>query len=243
MSGKRLALIGAGLVALVVAIVFYGVSRVSTTQAQEVTPVETRVGGVSVSGEGKAEGRPDTAYLNLGFSAENSSLAAAREEAAKKMDSVLAKIKSLGVAEKDIQTSNYSVYRDQERDVFVVGNDVRVTIRNVESSSKLLDEAIDAGANSVHGISFGIEDRTALEKQAREKALQDARARAEELARLGGVRLGEPVAISEGMVTPPPIIYQERAMAQDSAGAASTTPIEPGQLEVSIQVQVTYAIR
>ncbi len=238
-----MALIGTGMVALVVAIVFYGVSRASTTQAQEVTPVETRVGGVSVSGEGKAEGRPDTAYLNLGFSAENSSLAAAREEAAKKMDSVLAKIKSLRVAAKDVQTSNYSVYRDPERDLFVVGNDVRVIIRNVESSSKLLDEAIDAGANSVHGISFGIENRAALQKQAREKALQDARARAEELARLGGVRLGEPVAISEGMVAPPPMFYEGagRGAAADTAGAA--TPIEPGQLEVSIQVQVTYAIR
>ncbi len=206
------------------------------TMAQ--TPTERRE-GITVSGEGTVEARPDTAYITLGFTAENQSVGIAQKEAAEKMAAIVEKLKALGIAEKDIQTANYSIYRDQQRKLFVVSNDVRVVIRDILSSSKLLDGAVAAGANSVHGISFGIENRTVLEKQAREKAMQDAREKATELARLASVTLGGPTAISE--VTPQgPVVYAE-AMARDSA-AGSRTPIETGELTVRMNVQVTYAI-
>ncbi len=197
--------------------------------------------GVSASGTGFVEARPDTAYITLGFTAQNASVVRAQNEVAETMNAIIAKIRALGVAEKDIQTSNHTIWRDQERKVFVVGNDVRVTVRDIDSSAQLLDEAVQAGANSVQGISFGIENRTALERQARERAMADARSKATELARLGGVALGEPVSISEGVSSPPPIIYER--MAGDMAAAEAGTPIEPGQLRVDINVQVTFAIK
>lgn len=197
-------------------------------------------GGISVSGEGSVDGRPDTAYINLGFQARNTSLSAAQQEAARKMNDVLTKIGALGVAEKDIQTSNYDIYREEQHDVFVVSNSVSVTVRNIGSAGELLDRAVAAGANSVNGISFGIEDRTALEKQARETAMAAARSKAAELARLGGVKLGKPVSISEGTAPPPPVMYE---MARAAAPADAATPIEPGQMKVTINVQVKYAIQ
>ncbi len=201
-------------------------------------PTEQRA-GISVSGEGMVEARPDTAYITLGFTAENQSVGIAQKEAAQNMSAIVEKLKALGIAEKDIQTANYSIHRDQDHNRFVVSNDVRVVIRDVQASSTLLDGAVAAGANSVHGISFGIEDHTVLEKQARGKAMQDAREKATELARLASVTLGGPTAISE--VAPPgPVVYAE-AMARDLA-AGSQTPVEPGELTVRMSVNVTYAI-
>lgn len=241
MRYRGLMLVVAGALAVLAALGIYRAGTASVPE-QEVTPVRQQaMGGVSVAGLGTADGRPDTAYVNLGFTAENKSLATARNEAAAQMTEVLDKIKQLGVAEKDIQTSNYSIWHDPERGVFVVSNEVQVVIRNVEASSRLLDGAIAAGANRVHGVSFAIENREALEAQAREKALQEARAKAEELARLGGVTIGAPIAISEGTTQPEPMYYREMAVAaEDAAGRA--TPIEPGELKVQVTVQVTYAI-
>jgi uncharacterized protein YggE len=231
----------AAVAAVALAVGMYTAGSASAPR-QEGAQVRTeRVGGVSVSGEGAVTARPDTAYLNLGFTAENASVDAARTQAAENMTAVLNRIKALGVAEKDIQTSGYHIHRDTERKVFVVSNQVSVTIRDVDASGKLLDGAVAAGANSVHGISFGIEDRAALESRARAEALRVARAKAEELARLGGVQIGAPVAISEG-VSDPPIIYQERAMAASADSAGAPTPIEAGEMEVRISVQVTYGI-
>ena len=232
------------LTGVVVAALALGVYWAATTydrgaQAQEVRQPSGI--GVSVSGEGSVDARPDTAYVNLGFQTENSSVETARQEAAQQMNAVLARIKALGVDEKDIQTSNYSIWRDTERDVFVVSNTVQVTIRRIDPSGRLLDEAVKAGANNVNGISFGIEDRAALERQARERALQNARAKAEELARLAGVQIGNPISISEG--AQPPIIYEPMAVGQAAAAEDARTPIEPGQQKVTINVEVTYAIR
>ncbi len=238
----RVFLMVAGIAAVLAALGIYRAGTASVSK-QEATPVRQQaVGGVSVAGVGEVKARPDTAYVNLGFSTENTSLAAARNEAATRMKAVLDKIRQLGVAEKDIQTANFNVWRDQERNVFVVSNEVTVIVSNVEASSKLLDEAVAAGANNVHGVSFGIENRAAWENQAREKALQAAKAKAQELARLGGVRIGAPVAISEGATAPEPLYYRDMAGGQAAEDMGAPTPIEPGQLTVTVNVEVTYAI-
>jgi uncharacterized protein YggE len=229
--------------AVALALGVYRAGSASAPRQQEVGQVRPQaMGGISVAGTGTVVARPDTAYLNLGFTAEDASLNAARQRSATQMSDVLAKLKQLGVAAKDIQTSSYNIWRDQERKVFVVSNTVNVTVRNVAASSRLLDAAVAAGANNVQGVGFGIENRAALEAQAREKALQQARAKAAELARLGGVRLGGPVAISEGVSMPEPMYAREMSTGAASVQNAST-PIEAGQQSVQVNVQVTFAIR
>lgn len=243
MRNRQLLGMTAGVMAFVLALGIYsvGAARPDIPEVAAVGQAATTTGGgISVGGEGSVDGRPDTAHINLGFTAENASVEKAKAEAAQKMNAVLNRIKALGIAARDIQTSNFNIWRDTERKVFVVSNDVSVTIRNINSTSKLLDGAVVAGANSVSGISFGIEDRTTLEKQAREKAVADAKAKATELARITGVGLGAPTAISEGAASLP-IVYPG-ARDQAMAGEKST-PIEPGQMKVSVSVQVTYAIR
>jgi len=231
----------AGAVAIVLALGIYRAGAASAPPTPTAQAQEEQRGGISVGGEGTVEARPDTAHINLGFMAENASVAVAHQQAAEQMDAVAQRITALGVAAKDMQTANYSIYRDQERKVFVVSNDVRVVIRDIQASSKLLDGAVAAGANSVSGISFTIEDRAALEKQAREKAMQNAREKAVELARLGDVTLGKPITIAEA-AAPGPIPYAEAAV-RSAAPADVATPVKPGELTVRMSVNVTYAIK
>ncbi|HLE02096.1 MAG TPA: SIMPL domain-containing protein, partial [Dehalococcoidia bacterium] len=93
----------------------------------------------------------------------------------------------------------------------------------------------------LQGIAFAIDDPTALRAQAREKAMAEAKAKAEQLARLAGVTLGRPTAISEGVVARP-IRFEERGLAP-AVGGDIETPIAPGEMEVAVNVQVLYAIQ
>ena len=160
-------------------------------------------------------------------------------------------VKELGIDDKDIQTSNYSVYATQKpvRDTspqveneeehieYVVSNQVRVTVRDLELLGDLLDKAMEAGANAIYGIGFTVDDPSALEAEARANAVADARARAESLAELHGVQVGDVLSISEVIGGPVPVMEAARSFAGTGA------PIETGELEVSLSVQVTYIIR
>jgi uncharacterized protein YggE len=113
---------------------------------------------------------------------------------------------------------------------------VTVTIRNVGQTGPVLDQVLDAGANNLSGINFSIADPAALEREARDKAIADARSRAEAMAQASGLTVGEVLSISEnlgGLGGP----YS------DGAAAAGGMPIQPGQQNVSAQVQVTFELK
>lgn len=210
-------------------------------------PGQTR-NTISVSGSGQAFGRPDLATLQIGVQSNGPDLGQVLAQNNQRADAILAALKALGIEDKDLQTSNFSVYpqRDydpatgQQRDTttYYVDNTLTVTVRDLSKLSRVLTSAIEAGANNVHGISFGVADAAALEAEARTKAMADARARAEQLAKAAGVALGSPISISESFNVAPPIPF-----AFDRAEAAPAVPVATGQLQVSIQVNVAYEIR
>jgi uncharacterized protein len=119
---------------------------------------------------------------------------------------------------------------------YTATNSVEVTIRNLDAAGKVLSAATGAGANQLHGIRFEIEDPSALQADARKKAVEDARARAERLAQLAGVKLGPAVSITEldGGGGPVPMF----AMAKMDA----STPVERGELTVTSTVQIVFAL-
>lgn len=200
--------------------------------------------GISVSAEGHVDAAPDVAFVNFGFVAENANLSPAQAQVARESTAVITKMKSLGVKPEDIRTANYNVGRNAKKRVFVVSMGLRIIIRDVPATGKLVDAAVAAGANRVAGINFAIEDRAAVERQAREKAMQNANAKAAELARHGGVALGAAITINEGYYDPYADSYEYAEVTSSvQAGSAPVTPVQPGQLRVSISVQVTYAIR
>jgi uncharacterized protein YggE len=188
--------------------------------------------------------------IQLGVSVLRPTVAEARAQAATALDAMINSMNANGVEEDDIQTSQLYIspeydYRNNEAVLrgFRVSNSVSVKVRDIDTTSKVVDDAVAAGGDDtqLQGISFTIDDPKELQKQAREAAIADARAKADTLAQAGGVSVGDPIVINEGSVYVPPIPYAGReAAAPDQA--APETPIEPGQLDVIVNVTVTWTI-
>jgi uncharacterized protein YggE len=210
--------------------------------------------GIWVSGEGKVTAVPDIATLSLGIEAQEATVAEAQTQASEAMDKVRTALKDNGVAEKDIQTQNFSIQKvtkwdEEKQQEIVIGykvtNTVTAKIRDIDKAGPIIDAVVVAGGDltRVDNISFSIDDPSAYLEQAREKAMADAGAKAKQLASLAGVRLGKPTYISESSYVPSPISrvsYEGGAAAPVPAPAAP--PISPGEMEITANVQITYAI-
>lgn len=232
-------------------------SAVQTGSTQIVSPIAppasgTAGRGITVVGVGKASGAPDVANISVGVETRADTVQQAVADNKAKMTQLLDALKALGVTEKDIQTSNYSVYTERQpvpspdgKDAvgpttYHVNNQVNVTVRDVNTLGDVLDKAVTAGANNIYGISFRVDDTTKLQADARTEAIADAKARAESLAKLAGVTLGEVVSVSEVIGSSVPMYDTPRAAMGLGGGGA---PVQPGELEVSMSVQVTFAIK
>ncbi len=189
--------------------------------------------GITVSGEGRVAGTPDTLTLNIGINLERDSVARATEDAAQLATELIDALRAEGVEETDIQTANYSIYpvydyRNDSRRLlgYRVSNDVRVKIRDLDRAGEIIDSASGHGGDEVvvNGVTFSLEDNELLVVAAREAAWQEAQGKAEQLARLAGVTLGTPTAISESFSAPPPI---QRYAEDTVALSGASTPIQP----------------
>jgi uncharacterized protein YggE len=204
--------------------------------------------GISVEGSGRASGTPDIVFLQLGVNLERGTVAEAREAAASAMQAVIDTLRRNGVAERDIQTSRFTVNpqydfssRSQVVRAYRVTNVVTAKITQLESASKAIDDAATAGGDAVivQSVSFQIEDPSELQQQARVEAMQQARERADELAALGGVEIGKTISISEHFQT---VVPQSQGGIVAPRTGDSSTPIQSGELEVIVSVNVLYAI-
>ncbi|MXV84109.1 DUF541 domain-containing protein [Candidatus Poribacteria bacterium] len=206
---------------------------------------------IHVTGNGSVVGEPDIATLNLGVSVEKKTVAEAREAAAVAMTAVLDALKARGIAENDIQTERFSIYPQYDYTEngrvlrgYSVNNTVSAKVRALETLSGVIDAAAEAGGDIVvvNSVQFMIEDTTPLQTQARGLAVEDAAAKAQTLADASGVTLGKPITITEtSHAASPPIAFaREAAFAEESA--LSSTPIEAGELTVTVNVTIVYEI-
>lgn len=243
---KRLKFLSFG-VSVLLAITFIG------CEPQIIGPLlqSQESGKIHVTGSGSVVGEPDIATLNLGVSVEKKTVAEAREAAATAMTGMIASLKVNDIAENDIQTERFSIhpqydYTENGRVLrgYSVNNTVSAKVRDLENLSEVIDAAAEAGGDIivVNSIQFMIEDTTPLQTQARGLAVKNAEAKAQTLADASGVTLGEPIAITEtSHAASPPIAFaEEAAFADDSA--RSRTPIEAGELTVTVNVTVVYEI-
>jgi uncharacterized protein YggE len=182
--------------------------------------------------------------------ADATSVGDARSKAAESMDAMLKALKDGGVADKDIQTTQFSVdprydYTNNKQTLigFTVNNIATVKIHDIDKTGDLIDAAISAGGDlaRVQGLQFTIDDPSALQGQARQKAMADAKSRATTLAQAAGVELGAPRSINE-TGGPTPIMFGAAESAQ-FLDQAARTPIETGQLQVQVQVSVIYGLK
>ncbi len=205
--------------------------------------------GIWVTGEGEVSVIPDVAILSLGVEAEARTVAEAQRRAAEAMEAVMSELDEHGVAKKDIKTQRFSIHPRWDRDRkiiigYLVTNLVTAKIRKVDDTGIIIDAVAEAGGDytRINSISFIVDDPTDYYEEVREMAMDDAEAKAEQLAKLGGVSLGKPTFISEGRVSPPiPRDFFKEAGAP--LAPAPTTPISPGETEIRLTVQVVYSIK
>jgi uncharacterized protein len=218
-------------------------------QAQQVqqSPMMVYPGTITVAGTGRVAVEPEIARVSIGVDVVDDNIRDALTAHEEQMEAVLDALEEQGIAERDIQTSGFSIFPetfgpegplppDQIR--YRVVNTVQVVVRDIDAIGEVLDAAIDAGANQIYGINFDVDDTNGWQSEARSLAIDDARNRAQELAGLVEVELGNVIAVSEivGFAIP----FDGRGgmgVFQDAA-----VPIQPGQLQFSMQVQVVYAI-
>ncbi|MEX1253165.1 MAG: SIMPL domain-containing protein [Dehalococcoidia bacterium] len=229
------------LVALAIGLALY-----ACTDETTVLPSEGEPSGVTVAGAGSAFGVPDVAVVTLGVEAEAATVEEARGQAAGSMEGIIQALKDGGVNEDDIQTSRFSVQPrydfEQDRQVlrgFVVTNIVTAKLREIDKTGELVDAALTAGGDlsRVDNLSFTIDDPSDIETEARRLAVNEARQRAETLADAAGAELGRVLSITEsGGAVPVP-------SGEGDARDEGVTPIEPGELEVQVQVQIVYELK
>ncbi|WP_299592085.1 SIMPL domain-containing protein [uncultured Microbulbifer sp.] len=203
---------------------------------------------VSISAQGEASQAPDTANLSTGVITEADSSNEAMRANAEQMDKLMKAIKKAGIDEKDVQTSGislnprYDYQTNREREIvgYQARNTVNITVRKLDELSKVIDALTADGANQLHGPSFSIAEPEPLLAEAREKALQQAQARAASYAESLGTKVRRIVSISEGNQggMPRPMVRMEMAAAKDSA----STPIAPGESSVSVNLELVFEL-
>lgn len=221
-----------------------GVALAQTPEADDSPPVRT----LTVTGTGRAFLSPDIANISIGVHTENEDAVEAVSSNNQQTQQVMDALDSFDIAPEDIQTTNFSIFPRQEYDnegnlqgiTFVVDNTVYVTLRDIEQVGEVLDAAIKAGANSISGIQFDVQDRTEALSEARQSAVEDAQQQAEELAAAAGVELG-PVQSISTFSSPAPLPQQRVAMQAEAA--ASQVPVSPGQLTLTVDVNIVYQIQ
>jgi uncharacterized protein YggE len=208
---------------------------------------------IVVSGNGTVSLTPDIAYIYIGVHTDDVDLASGVNRNNTQAQALVDALKNSGIDVKDIQTSNFSVYSNNNGGIdkttgqpipnginYSIDNTVYVTVRDLSKLGKTLSTAVGAGANNINSISFDVADKTAAMVEARQKAMADAAKLGAELAKTAGLSLGEiqNVTYSENSYTP----YYGMGGGGASAPNASV-PIQPGQTQISAMVTVTYIIK
>ncbi len=238
---KRLSLV---LIALVVGLLALACGSDKTT----IVTSPTTQRGITVMGHGEVQAPPDTGFFQVGVQVRAATVAAARDAASKAADAVTKSLKANGIADADIRTTNYSInpefdYRATTPKLtgYVVMNTVEVKVRKVDTFSKVIDDATAAGGDSVQvqSVRFDVADNSKLLDQARQAAVDDARKKAEQLAKLGGGSLGKPISISETQSSRPQPVVADYAGGEPSKTALAV-PISPGSGTVTVDISATW---
>lgn len=205
---------------------------------------------ISVTGTGRVTLAPDRVSFTVGVETTAATVTEAVDQNNRKTGDVIAALKRAGVGEKEIRTSNFSIFPQQDyqegRRPRIVGyqvvNNITVTRDKTSDVGRLLEAAINAGANQVHGIGFSVADSARGRDQGLQAAFNDARAKATVLAKAAGRTLGEAIAIVEGSAPQPPVPYYGRAVAME-AKVAGPVPVEQGTDELSYTISAVFELR
>jgi hypothetical protein len=227
------------------AIAAFAIAGSAAAQVAPVMPVP--VPTLSVSAEGKSLRAPDVAEMSGGVVTVAKTAAAAMAENATRMSAVVAAVRKAGVAERDIQTAGISLqpqYRyDQNQPPVLTGyqatNTVSLRLRKLPDVGRLLDTLVSVGANQINGPNFRVDNSDAAMDEARLAAVAAARARGDLYAKAAGVRIKRILTISESGGYEPP---RPMMMMRGAAKMEADTPVVPGEVALTVTVNVTFEI-
>lgn len=250
-------------IVLIILAVFLGVQTVRALK--NLGDTNPSYNTINVSGEGEALAVPDIASFTFTVSADAKTVSAAQEDVTEKMNAVLAELKKQGIEERDIKTTDYNVYPQysytqpvctqfscppgrQILQGYTASHNVSVKVRKTEDAGKVLGVVGEKGATNLSGISFTIDDPEKLTQEARAKAIENAREKAESLSDDLDVRLVRVVSYSDnfdgGMM---PYYREGMALgmggAKDMAVAQSAPQLPTGENKIRVIVNITYEIR
>jgi len=210
---------------------------------------------LSVDAEGMVSADPDIAYITTGVETEAATAQAAMAANRQAMNGVFDVLREAGIADRDMQTSNFRIYprydyveerdgktRRERRELqgYNVSNQLTVKVRDLDALGPTLDALVEAGGNTFSGLRFALDDDTAALNEAREAAVKSALSRAELLAGAAGYRVGRIVTMSERTSGngPQPMAMMARAESADMA----PTPIASGEVNYTANVSVTFEL-
>ncbi len=206
---------------------------------------------ITVSGQGKVYVKPDIATVTLGLKTDGNNVQKITETNVIIMNKILNDLKGLGIEDKDIKTTQYSVapkYNWIERlgnipDGYTIEQNIQVKIRNFDKIGEVLNIASNHGANITNSLQFTVDDPENFKEQARAEAIKKAKANAENLAKESGVKLGKLVNVYENYNSYP-TMYDTAKLGMGGASEFSPAPIiQPGQQEINVTINLTYQVR
>lgn len=208
--------------------------------------------GLVVSATGTASADPEVAQVGFGVEIQGENPDALVSEAAASMDAAMAAAQEFGILADETRTTNYNLWVENVHDpetgrptgdiIYHLSHQVQVTTDNIDAVGELLASVVNAGANAVSGVTFTVEDSTALVDQARDTALETAKTRAQSIAETMGVSVGRPILITETSGNYP--VAADYGIGGGGAMMESAAPrLEAGSFSVSVSVQIVYEIR
>lgn len=202
---------------------------------------------IDVAGVGKVKIEPDLANVNIGVRSQSPEVIEAFNENSEIAENIIQTLMDMGIEQEDIQTRNFNIYQQQEQRPgqeeptinYVVENTVFVTVRDLDSLGEVLSVMVSEGANTIHGVTFDIENRETAIEEARQLAIEDAKAQAEAIAETAGVNLGDiySINISQGGGAVPRVEY-----AEDAAFGAGEVPISSGSMTIQVRANLSFYI-
>ncbi|MGE5565302.1 MAG: SIMPL domain-containing protein [Parcubacteria group bacterium] len=236
--------------AAVSALILASSATAASAQTATASDAAFRATTLNLSAYGETHTAPDKATISLGVQTQGATAVEAIRLNAEKMTRVIAALKKGGIAAKDIQTSGLSLnpqYAYPENlpprlTGYQASNMVTVTVHDLSRVGQAVDATVNAGADTVGGVSFGLEDSTAAENEARLKAVSALQAKADLYAKAMGYRVARLVTMNEGSsyAAPPPA--PPVPMAAMARAEAYKTPVEPGEMNVRTDVSATYEL-
>ncbi|MFA6537098.1 MAG: SIMPL domain-containing protein [Patescibacteria group bacterium] len=207
-------------------------------------------GTISITGEGKVVSNPDIAKIQIGLNTDAKTVTEAQKQNTEKMNEIVDSIKKQGLADKDIQTSNYSIYPKYDWSDgkslivgYTVSQSLDLKIRDTKKVSDILQIVGEKGANQVGNLTFGIDDPENLKLEARDKAIVDAKKKAEELADQLDVKLGKVINYyMDSTGGNDRYLDYKVAPAMGISEGAVAPAIEQGENEIKVNVTIVYEI-